>query len=141
MGSQIVGHDLAIEQQLIYYIAVCFLFVPPNCLLPCPFFSLPFLRLNPGGSDGSVCLQCRRPGFDSWVRKIPWRRKWQSTSALLPGKSHGWRSLIGYSPWGRKESDTTEQLHFLRLTIFITPFYILCWLISYNSFVLLGLLL
>ena len=47
------------------------------------------------------------------VRKIPWRRKWQSTPALLPGKSHGWRSLIGYSPWGHKESDTTEWLHFL----------------------------
>ena len=41
-----------------------------------------------------------------------WRRKWQSTSALLPGKSHGGRTLIGYSPWGRKKSDTTERLHF-----------------------------
>ena len=51
-------------------------------------------------------------GFDSWVRKIPWRRKWQSSPALLPGKSHGLRSLIGYSPRGRKESDTTERLHF-----------------------------
>ena len=60
----------------------------------------------------SVCLQCRRPGFDSWVRKVPWRSKWQSTPALLLGKSHGRRSLIGYSPWGRKESDTTERLHF-----------------------------
>ena len=60
----------------------------------------------------SVCLQCGRPGFDSWVRKIPWRRKWQSTPALLPGKSHGRRSLIGYNPWGRKESDMTERLHF-----------------------------
>ena len=60
----------------------------------------------------SVCLQCRIPGFDPWVRKIPWRRKWQSTLALLPGKSHGQRSLIGYSPWGRKESDTIERLHF-----------------------------
>ena len=49
------------------------------------------------------------------VRKIPWRRKWQSTPALLPGKSHGRRSLIGYSPWGRKESDTTERLHFTSL--------------------------
>ena len=39
-----------------------------------------------------------------------WRRKWQSTPALLPGKSHGWRSLLGYSPWGHKESDTTERL-------------------------------
>ena len=52
--------------------------------------------------------------LDSWVRKIPWRRKWQSTPALLPGKSHGWRSLIGYSPWGHKESDTTERLHFTK---------------------------
>ena len=42
-----------------------------------------------------------------------WRRKWQSTPVLLPGKSHGWRSLVGYSPWDRKESDTTERLHSL----------------------------
>ena len=41
-----------------------------------------------------------------------WRRKWQSTPVLLPGKSQGQRSLVGYSPWGRKESDTTERLHF-----------------------------
>ena len=60
----------------------------------------------------SVCLQCGRPRFYSWVGKIPWRRKWQSTPALLPGKSHGRRSLIGYSPWGCKELDTTERLHF-----------------------------
>ena len=48
----------------------------------------------------------------TWVGKIPWRRKWQSTPVLLPGKSHGQRSLVGYSPWGSKESDTTERLHF-----------------------------
>ena len=42
----------------------------------------------------------------------PWRRQWHPTPALLPGKSHGRRSLVGYSPWGREESDTTEQLHF-----------------------------
>ena len=60
------------------------------------------------------CLfKCRRPGFDPWVGKIPWRRKWQSTPVLLPGKSHGQRSLEGYSPWGRKEPDMTEWLHFL----------------------------
>ena len=53
-----------------------------------------------------------RPGFDPWVGKIPWRRKWQSTPVLLPGKSHEQRSLVGYSPWGRKELDTTERLHF-----------------------------
>ena len=54
-----------------------------------------------------------RPGFDPWVRKIPWRRKWQPTPVLLPGKFHGQRSLVGYSPWGLKESDTAERLHFL----------------------------
>ena len=42
------------------------------------------------------------------------RRQWHPTPVLLPGKSHGWRSLVGYSPWGREESDrdTTERLHF-----------------------------
>ena len=67
----------------------------------------------PGGSDGRVRLQCRRPAFDPWVGKIPWRRKWQPSPGLLPGKSHGRRSLVGYSPSGCKESDTTERLHFL----------------------------
>ena len=41
-----------------------------------------------------------------------WRRQWHPTPALLPGKSHGWRSLVGCSPWGRWGSDMTEQLHF-----------------------------
>ena len=41
-----------------------------------------------------------------------WRRQWQPTPVLLPGKSHGWRGLVGYSPWGHEEVDTTEQLHF-----------------------------
>ena len=40
--------------------------------------------------------------------KIPWKRKWQPTPVSLPGESHGQRSLVGYSPWGHKESDTTE---------------------------------
>ena len=61
----------------------------------------------------SVHLQCGKPGFNPWVRKISWRRKWQSTPVLLPGKSHGQKSLVGYSPWGGKESDTTERLHSL----------------------------
>ena len=48
-----------------------------------------------------------------WNYKMltPWRRKWQPTPVLLPGKFHGRRSVVGYSPWGRKESDTTEWLH------------------------------
>ena len=47
-------------------------------------------------------------GLDPWVEKIPWRRKLQPTPVLLPGKSHGWRILAGYSPWGlKKELDMT----------------------------------
>ena len=54
----------------------------------------------------SVC-HCRRHEFDPRLRKIPWRREWQLTPVSLPGKSHGQRSLAGYSPWGHKELDTT----------------------------------
>ena len=57
-------------------------------------------------------LQCGRARFDPWVRKIPWKRKWQPTPVLLPERPHGWRSLVGYSPWGRKELDMAERLHF-----------------------------
>ena len=57
----------------------------------------------------SAC-QRRRCGFDPWVEKIPWRRKWQPTPVFLPGKSHGQRRLASYRQWGHKESDTTEQL-------------------------------
>ena len=59
----------------------------------------------------SACQSRRRkrPEFDPWVKKIPWSRKWQPTPVLLRGKSHGQRSLVGYSPWGHKESDTTER--------------------------------
>ena len=49
-----------------------------------------------------------------WLLSQRSRRKWQPTPVLLPGKSHGWRSLVGYSPRGHKESDTIKQLHFLR---------------------------
>ena len=48
---------------------------------------------------------------DFWVRKSPWRRKWQPAPVFLPGKSHGQRSLVGYSPWGHKESDMTKKLN------------------------------
>ena len=65
------------------------------------------------GSDGkSICLPCGRPKFNPWVRKIPRRRKWHPTPVLLPGKSHGWRSLVGYSPWGcRVGHDWVTSLH------------------------------
>ena len=51
--------------------------------------------------------------LDTWVGKIPWRRKGQPTPVFLPGESHGQRSLVGYGPRGPKELDTTEQLTLL----------------------------
>ena len=73
----------------------------------------------PGGTSGklSTC-QCRRHNrleFDPWVRKIPWSRKWQPMSVFLPGKYHGQRSLVGCSPWGCKESETTERLSVIHM--------------------------
>ena len=53
----------------------------------------------------------RDMGSIPWVRKIPWRRKWQPTPVVLPGKSSGQRSLAVYSPWGHKELDMTECTH------------------------------
>ena len=67
----------------------------------------------PGGADGKEpacqCRRLKRRRFNPWVKKMPWRRAWPTTPVFLPGKSHGQRSLAGYSPWGRKESDTTEH--------------------------------
>ena len=68
------------------------------------FFIITFLNL--------VNLQCGKPRFYPWVGKIPRRRKQQPIPVLFPGKSHGPRSLVGFSPWGHKESDMTERLHF-----------------------------
>ena len=123
------------------------------CLMKVIFIILTFSGGFHHGSDSRVCLQCRGPGFDPWVRKVHWRRKWQptiypclenlmdrgiwqatvhgvsksrtelsdllslyvlrgfricvcvrrqgqSTLVLLPGESHGWRRLVGCSPWG-----------------------------------------
>ena len=66
-------------------------------------------RLCSGKESACQRRRCRRPGFDIWVGKIPWRRKWQLTSVFLPRKSHGQKSVAGYSPWGRKVSDTTKH--------------------------------
>ena len=59
-------------------------------------------------------LQCRRPGFDPWVGKIPWRRKWQPTPVLLPREFHVQRRLVDCSPWGCKELGMTEWLELSR---------------------------
>ena len=62
--------------------------------------------------DNSVEVLSTSHMFFEFFILATWRRQWHPTPVLLPGKSHGWRSLVGCSPWGRDESDTTEQLPF-----------------------------
>ena len=89
---------------------------PAHFSYPSSLLSLSFLSPSssvwgfPGGSDGkeSACNVGGR--FNSWIRKIPWRREWQPTPVFLPGKSHWQKSLAGCHPWGHKESDTAERL-------------------------------
>ena len=65
------------------------------------------------GSDSKASVyRYRRPGFNPWVGKIVWRKKWQPTPVLLPRKSHGWRSLLQATVHGVTESDSTERFHF-----------------------------
>ena len=68
----------------------------------------------PGGTSGKEsicqCRRCKRSGFDPWVRKNPWSRKWQPSPVFLPGKFHGQRSLVSYSSWGGRELNATEPL-------------------------------
>ena len=69
-----------------------------------------YRQIFPGGSDDKNLPVMWDPGFNPRVGKIPWRRNWQPTPALLPGETHRQRSLMGYSPWSHKEWNTTEQL-------------------------------
>ena len=73
-----------------------------NLIKPCIFSGFP------GRSDSKESAS--NAGFDPWVGKIPWKRAWQPIPVFLPGESHGQRILGGYSPWGCKDLDTTEQL-------------------------------
>ena len=79
------------------YIRSSFLFMAEKHCIVCIYiyvYGLPWwLRWE------SICLQCGRPRFNPWVGKISWKRKWQPTPIFFPRKSHGWRNLVGYSPW------------------------------------------
>ena len=92
----------------------------------------------PGSRTYISCIscigrRCKRCRFDTWVTKIPWSRKGKLAAVLLPGNFHGQRSLAGYSPWGLKESDMTEQLTLslskLLLFFFISIFFWLYWVL------------
>ena len=92
--------------------------------------NLPFPLDFPGGSDcKSICLQCGRLGFNPWLGN-PLERKWHPTPVLLPGKSHGWRSLVSYSPWGGKGqtrlSDFTFTFTSSEMERVIYASYVLC---------------
>ena len=87
-------------------------------IIPCAVFGLP--RWCSGKDSACQCRRRKRLGFNLWVRKIPWRRKWQPTPVSLPGKSHGQRSLAGHSPWGprvRYDLATEQMLSLLKLWV------------------------
>ena len=67
-----------------------------------------WFQIGKGVRQGCILSRCLFNFYAEYIR----RRQWHPTPVLLLGKSHGQRSLVGYRPWGRKESDTTEQLHF-----------------------------
>ena len=71
----------------------------------------PTVRWLSGKESTCRCRRHKRRRFDPWVGKIHWSRKWQPTPVFLSGKSHGHRSLVGYSPWGCKELGITEWAH------------------------------
>ena len=98
-----------------------------------------FMPCCPGGSESKVCLQCMRPGFNFWVGKIPWRRKWQPTPVFLPGELHGQKSLPGHRGLQRVRHDWvtntfTFTVHiFTSLVKFIHKCFILCDGIMYET--------
>ena len=85
-------------------------------------------RLLSGKESTCQCRKCKRLRFDPWVRQIPWRKKWQPTPVSLPGKFHGQRSLVGYSPWGCKELEMTKHAHkYICLGIWPWGMWYLAW--------------
>ena len=90
----------------------------------------PFRLLRWLSGKESTC-QCRRPGFCLWVGQIPWRRKWQPTPVFLPGKSHGQRSQMGCSPWGRKRVGHNLVTKQRKDTIHLLFYTILSFLLSF----------
>ena len=78
-------------------------------------------RWQSGKEPTHQCRRQKRWGFSPWAGKIPWSRKWQPTPVFLPGKFHGQRSLVGYNPWGRTESDMTAHTVFISQVTIVSP--------------------
>ena len=89
----------------------------PFPLSGCPFLLVSVYRAFAYASLVAQTIKASAYNTGDHVQSLdwedPWRRKWQPTPIFLPGDSHGQRSLAGYSPWGPRESDTTERLHSL----------------------------
>jgi len=108
---------------------------PEKIVCPCFHFSHLFAMKwwgFPGGSSGKRICQwrnCKRRCFDPWMGNILWRRAWQPTPVFLPGESHGQRSLEGYSPQGRNESDMTEVTEYNGTRCHDLSFFG-CWVLS-----------
>ena len=81
--------------------------------IACIYIYTPTHTHFPGSASGNEpvhqCSRHKRCSFDPWVRKIPWRRKWQCTPVFLPGESYGQRNLVVYCPYCCKESGTIEM--------------------------------
>ena len=117
-GSRCETGDMRLPQQSVVLVSPAL----PSAVIFCTQTSCLFERLVSDigtlTSDSIIADSLFSPGntvsfcFANTLYCFSWRRKWQPTPVFLPGKSHGWSSLVGYSPWGRKESDTTERLHF-----------------------------
>ena len=110
MGSQRVGHDWSTtihthtHTHTHTHIYICiYIYI---CMYVYSFL---------GGTVVKISCQCkgwRRCGFNPWVRKDPWSKKWQLTPIFLPGKFHGQKSLVGYHPWGTKiQTGPSERTH------------------------------
>ena len=105
---------------------------------------LEWVAISYSGGSSQPSDQTRVSCIGRWILRhlgIPayiYSRKWQSTPVLLPGKSHGQRSLVGYSPWSHKESDMTERLHFLSTFNFsyykILAIFPICTVYPYSLF-------
>ena len=137
-----------------WFSALCFLsslsgsghtLAVPSWLYSLTYFYLDFTSIFlfvkwdkgfPGSASGKEsacqCRRCKRHRFDPLIEKILWSRKWPPTPVFLPRESHGQRSLAGYSPWGHKESDTTEQSQWVVTPI---PALLLLFFLSFHSHV------
>ena len=93
----------------------------------------PPLRLLRWLSGKQSTCQCRKPGFCLWVGKIPWRREWQPTPTFLPGKSHGQRSQMGCSPWGRERVGYNLVTKQQQPTVHLLLYTSLWFLLSFSS--------